>query len=56
MELVNQDLTERIIGCAIRVHKALGPGFLEKIYEEAFCVELAVKNSIVPAVSWILNH
>ena len=41
MELVNQDLTERIIGCAIRVHKALGPGFLEKIYEEAFCVKLA---------------
>ena len=31
---------ERIIGCCIRVHKALGPGFLEKIYEEAVGIEL----------------
>ncbi len=28
------------IGCAIRVHRALGPGFLESIYRKAMCVEL----------------
>ena len=28
------------MGCGIQVHKALGPGFLEKIYEEALCLEL----------------
>jgi GxxExxY protein len=33
-------LTEKIIACAIAVHKELGPGFLEKIYEEAFALEL----------------
>ena len=39
MEL--EDLTGKIIGAAIRVHRELGPGFLESIYEEALCVELA---------------
>jgi GxxExxY protein len=34
-------LTERIIGCAIEVHRHLGPGLLEGIYEAALCVELA---------------
>src|SRR4051794_10851458 len=33
-------LTSRIIGAAIEVHKALGPGLLESIYEAAMCIEL----------------
>jgi GxxExxY protein len=33
-------LTSRIIGAAIEVHKALGPGLLESIYETAMCIEL----------------
>jgi GxxExxY protein len=33
-------LTERIIGCAMRMHNALGIGFLEKVYENALVVEL----------------
>ena len=34
-------ISERIIGCAIEVHKNLGPGLLEAVYEEAMCIELA---------------
>jgi GxxExxY protein len=41
MELRNKNLTERIIAAAIRVHKELGPGFLEGMYEEALAIELA---------------
>jgi GxxExxY protein len=34
------ELTRRIIGCAIEVHKALGPGLLESAYEECLVYEL----------------
>ena len=37
-------LTERIIGCAIEVHKHLGPGLLESVYESALCVEFKVRS------------
>jgi GxxExxY protein len=36
-----EELSNQIIGAAIRVHKELGPGFLESIYEEALKVELS---------------
>jgi GxxExxY protein len=39
-ELGESELTGRIIGAAIEVHRVLGPGFLESIYEAALCVEL----------------
>jgi GxxExxY protein len=32
-------LTHRIIGCAVAVHRELGPGLLESTYERALCVE-----------------
>jgi len=32
-------ITERIIGCAIEVHRNLGPGLLETLYEDALCFE-----------------
>jgi GxxExxY protein len=36
---MSDELTEKIIGSAIEVHKILGPGLLESIYEEALCHE-----------------
>jgi len=40
---VNQ-LTGTIIGAAIEVHRALGPGFLESAYEECLCRELSLRQ------------
>ena len=34
-------ITETIIGCAIKVHKTLGPGLLESAYEECLAYEIA---------------
>lgn len=33
-------LTEKIIGCAIEVHRTLGPGLLESVYQECLIIEL----------------
>ena len=40
---VNQ-ITEKIIGCAIEVHRTLGPGLLEKAYETALARELQLQG------------
>ena len=37
-------LTEAIIGAAIEVHRHLGPGLLESIYEEALCIEMELRG------------
>jgi len=37
-------LTEEIIGAAIEVHRALGPGLLESIYEECLAIELELRG------------
>jgi GxxExxY protein len=43
-KLVLEDLTEKIIGAAIEVHKELGPGLLESAYEECLCYELHLRG------------
>jgi GxxExxY protein len=41
---MSDELTEKIIGAAIEVHRVLGPGLLESVYEEALCVELQLRG------------
>jgi GxxExxY protein len=38
------ELSSKIIGAAIEVHKALGPGLLESVYEECLCHELSLRG------------
>lgn len=40
VEMLEEELTEKIIGAAIRVHRYWGPGLYESIYERSLCVEL----------------
>ncbi len=40
MSLEYKEITEEIIGAAIEVHRRLGPGFIESIYEKALIIEL----------------
>jgi len=41
---MGDELTQRIIGAAIEVHRTLGPGLLESIYEEALCHEFTLQG------------
>ena len=41
------DLTYKINGAAFEVHSILGPGFLEKVYENALCIEMEHMGLIV---------
>ena len=42
--LIQEELTEQIIGAAIEVHRELGPGLLESAYEECLCHELHLRG------------
>ena len=43
-KLIHEELTEQIVGAAMEVHKALGPGLLESVYEECLCHELHLRG------------
>lgn len=45
--MVNNKLTEKIIGSAIEVHRSLGPGLLESAYKECLFFELISRNLIL---------
>lgn len=42
--LEKEELTDKIIGAAIEVHRALGPGLLESAYEACLCHELQLRS------------
>jgi GxxExxY protein len=58
-----EDIGRRVIGCGITVHRILGPGFRERIYKRAFCLELeeqglsyeCEKRILVPYKRWRLD-
>jgi GxxExxY protein len=39
-----ESVTERVIGCAIEVHRVMGPGLLESVYQECMTEELRLKG------------
>lgn len=41
-DFTDNEITNTVIGCAIEVHRVLGPGLLESVYEAALCVELGL--------------
>ena|SRR6266568_4888440 len=42
--MTNNEITEAIIGAAIEVHRALGPGLLESAYRQCLCHELQLRG------------
>lgn len=47
MDMPENAITERIIKCAIAVHRELGPGMLENVYEEAIDIECSMDGLVV---------
>lgn len=43
-ERETDELAHAVIGAALEVHRILGPGFLEDVYEQALCVELRLRG------------
>ncbi len=47
------ELTYKVIGCAIEVHKLLGPGLLESVYEKCFLKELELQGIKYTNQVWV---
>lgn len=39
-----EEFAHEVVGAALEVHRALGPGYIESVYEEALCVELTLRK------------
>jgi GxxExxY protein len=39
-----ESLKEKVIGCAIEVHRVLGPGLMESVYRDCLCIELRAEK------------
>jgi len=47
------ELTYRVLGCAIEVHKKIGPGLIESVYEKCLCRELELKGLKYQKQIWV---
>ena len=47
------ELTYKVIGCAIEVHKQIGPGLLESVYEKCFLKELDLQDVTYQKQVWV---
>lgn len=47
MEYPEKDLTEKVIGAAIEVHKYWGPGLMESVYEKSLARELEIQGIVL---------
>ena len=47
------EITYEVIGCAIEVHKHLGPGLLESVYEKCFRKELTLRSLEYQTQQWV---
>ena len=47
------ELTYKVIGCAIEVHKQIGPGLLESVYEKCFLKELDLQGIEYQKQVWV---
>ncbi len=54
-KLLHEELTEKVSGAAIEVHRALGPGLLESAYEECLCRELDLRGLAVSTANIFLR-
>ena len=43
-QLLYEDFTGRIIGCAMKMHSALGTGFRESVYQQSLAIEMSFQN------------
>jgi GxxExxY protein len=56
MQFLHKEITEQIIGAAFEVHRVLGYGFLEKVYQRAMQVELRLRGLVAETESKIKVH
>jgi len=53
---VSDLLTQRVIGCAIEVHRSIGPGLLEAVYQECLVAELSSNGLAVREQVFVPIH